>query len=260
MSIGSISGFGSRLGQQQSFRSSAKVDDTNDLKKQLSGNVQSNQSQSAPPLQPPGGFPGGEPPKELSKDDLTRIKDGISKAGGQGADKIDDLIKNFDKYDTGGTGKISIDQFKSYANQNGIDLPKPPQGGRPSPQGGEDPLQSLRPAGDQGNVRQAVTKAAVAGLVSKYASSVSNSNTTVEQTATSDTSGTQASSTSQSSSSSSSQSSGKSESEKSTAQLKTDAANGDADAQKELDRREAASKAKGGSAKVAVNESVSVEA
>ena len=74
---------------------------------------------------PPGGLHGA-PPKELSKSDLEQIKSKISRTDSEGASKIDNLIQNFDQYDNG-TGKISIDQFKSYAQQNAISLPEPKQ-------------------------------------------------------------------------------------------------------------------------------------
>ena len=69
------------------------------------------------------GRPDMAPPKELTKDDLGRLKDQIEKSGGQGADKIDDLIKNFNTYDTDGSGEVSMEQFRTYAEQNGITKP-----------------------------------------------------------------------------------------------------------------------------------------
>ena len=277
MTIGSIGGSGFGFGQQ-SFRVSIKNDDdTENLKKQFSVNKNQKSVGTAPSVGssqqgfPPGGpdavgvggqFPGGKPPTELSKDDLNRIKDGISKSGGQGADKIDELINNFDKYDTEGTGKISVDQFKQYATQNGIELPKPPQGGNSR---GDFHQQLPQGSSPQGSETQAVAKNAVAGLLSKYAASAATASSSTAGSTTSSTSTESTSSSPSTQSNSSTSSSTKKTSEMSTAELEKAAAKGDVDAQNELKKRKAeaaekSSKDSSDSTNQKVSATVSVEA
>ena len=66
------------------------------------------------------GSPQGEPPT-LSKDDLSNIKASLA-ANGQSTDMIDKLTQNFDKY-AGDDGKLSADEFKAFAKDNGIKEP-----------------------------------------------------------------------------------------------------------------------------------------
>lgn len=170
---------------------------------------------------------GAQPPKELSQDDLGQIKEIINRVGGTGADKIDDLIKNFDQYDKNGTGKISIEQFKDYADKNGVQLPRPPS---LEGQKGNFAKQDVGLIPSSGS--PAAKQSAVAGFVSKYASSVSSRDVAT-------TSATPVASNAPSTSKADSSTSSSSVAQKSDAELQRDAAAGDVNAQKELDRRKA---------------------
>ena len=75
----------------------------------------------------PTGFPpqayGGEgAPKDLSKDDLVAMQSKMSQMMGKAPEGMDKLISNFDKY-AGEDGKLSVDEFKSFADENGIKMP-----------------------------------------------------------------------------------------------------------------------------------------
>ena len=78
--------------------------------------------------------PPAEPPKELSKSDVPRIQSQMSSEGAAGADKLSELVDNFDQH-AGNDGKSSTSEFKSFASQNGISLPQPP-----SPSGSADSI------------------------------------------------------------------------------------------------------------------------
>lgn len=157
--------------------------------------------------QPPQGFRAG-PPKELTREDLAQIKNKISESGGEGADKIDNLIQNFDQYDKG-TGKISLDQFKSYAEQNGISLPRPKQ--QPAYQG--PPTQGVSAEADAGG---SAVKGSVSVSLRKYSSNAKPA----------------------SASSGSTSSSSTDYSSMSTSDLEKLAAKGDTKAKAELEKRE----------------------
>lgn len=287
MSIGSIGNSGGGSGQL-GFHLSIKSDNLDDLKKAFSSiptgrnaatsQTNSQQSQQGGPGvggpaggPPPGGFPGGQPPSELSTSDLSKIKDAISKSGGQGADKIDDLIKNFSQYDKNGTGKISIQDFKSYAQQNGVELPKPPVTR-------SDYNQALPSSGSVTQEESSSAKSnrsAVSGLLDKYAASASDAQSSTHGASTSAVTSTQSASTSgQTGSAKGSQSSqGSSDdlTQKSDADLEKLAKAGNTKAQEELNKRKAAAKAKEkngddkennnqGKENTAVSKSVNVEA
>lgn len=76
---------------------------------------------------PPGAGPRGRGgPKDMTKDDLTAMRDKIASTDTTAASNLDKLIQNFDSTDTDGDGKISKDEFKAFAEANGISMPHPP--------------------------------------------------------------------------------------------------------------------------------------
>lgn len=231
MSIGSIGGFSSAF-NGRSTRNNIALVEPDQIAQQLKTTKAPRQSavaaQSAGGPQP--NFPGGSPPKEVSKDDLTRLRDNIAKTDGAGAEKIDQLINNFDKYDTKGSGKISIDTVKSYADQNGIALPKPPQG---APGAGQNFPPGGFSADSKASSPQAL-KGALAGFLSRY--SFGNSASSVDSTAQTNA---DVSAAPKSDTLRASVAKGTSTpiAQRSTAQLEKDAANGDAQAKQELERR-----------------------
>ena len=75
----------------------------------------------------------GGPPKGVSKQDLVDLRDRLSGAGVAAPAGLDKLIGNFDKA-AGDGGRLSISQFKQFAQDNGVTLPdaaQPPPGGAP---------------------------------------------------------------------------------------------------------------------------------
>ena len=78
---------------------------------QLTGGVNSNY-----------GFGRPEPPKDLNKDDLTKLQQKL-KSEGKDTSNLDKIISNFDKLDTDKDGKVSIDELKKGAEQYNIKLP-----------------------------------------------------------------------------------------------------------------------------------------
>lgn len=67
------------------------------------------------------GPPGGGPPS-LSQDALTSFRDKVAAAGGD-TTGLNKLLSNFSTADANGDGKLSPDEFKAYAQANGIQLP-----------------------------------------------------------------------------------------------------------------------------------------
>lgn len=53
--------------------------------------------------------------QEFSKDELTRMRDFMAGVG-KDAESMDGILKNFDRIDTKGTGKITAEQVKEFEN------------------------------------------------------------------------------------------------------------------------------------------------
>ena len=92
---------------------------------------------------PSSGFPGSGTPPAMTKDDLIAMQSKMAQLGGQAPKGLDKLIGNFDKY-AGSDGKLSADEFKSFADENGIQMPSggPPSAGGASGAGGASDLTS----------------------------------------------------------------------------------------------------------------------
>jgi len=73
-----------------------------------------------------------EPPKEVTKAGLEEMKKRIEESGGQVPEGLDKLIENFDEA-AGDDGKMTFEEFKAYAKDNGVELPEPPKGGPQGP-------------------------------------------------------------------------------------------------------------------------------
>jgi Ca2+-binding EF-hand superfamily protein len=69
----------------------------------------------------------GSGPPAMTIDQLKAFQSKIASADSAGADGLNKIISNFSSVDTNGDGKASFDEVKSYADANGIQLPKPPQ-------------------------------------------------------------------------------------------------------------------------------------
>ena len=77
-----------------------------------------------------GALQGRKKPPELTKDQLTQLETKL-KSEGKDTSNLDKIISNFDKLDTNGDSKISVDELKSGASQYGINLPKHGHRGHP---------------------------------------------------------------------------------------------------------------------------------
>jgi len=75
---------------------------------------------------------GTEPPS-LSKDELTAMRDHIASDPGQSTEAFDSVIKNFEDVDTDEDGKVSRNEFSTYAQTQGLKMPDPPSGPPPRP-------------------------------------------------------------------------------------------------------------------------------
>lgn len=84
-------------------------------------------------------------PKSITKDDLIRTRDEAQQSGRSAPEGIDTLIENFDEA-AGSGGSMTLDQFKSYAKDNGVTLPEPGQG----PAGGKGGAPAGGPSGAGG--------------------------------------------------------------------------------------------------------------
>ena len=78
------------------------------------------------PCRPKGG-PRGEPPS-MSKDELTAMKEKMAEDG-QETSTIDQVLEDFEAADADQDGKVSAEEFRTYAEANGLEMPEPP--GRP---------------------------------------------------------------------------------------------------------------------------------
>ena len=99
---------------------------------------------------------GPSPPRSITKADLGAMKSRIEAMGGQAPDGLDKLVANFDKA-AGNGGSMTLAQFKSYAKDNGVDLPTPGggpgaggAGGPGGPRAGHGPPPGGRPPGGGG--------------------------------------------------------------------------------------------------------------
>lgn len=89
---------------------------------------------SSLPKPPDGG------PKSMSKDELSAMATEMSNSGDtEGAAAITKIVQNFDAADTDKDGEVSAEEAKSYAEQKGIEMPKPQgHGHRPPPMEGSE--------------------------------------------------------------------------------------------------------------------------
>jgi len=62
-------------------------------------------------------------PPELTKDQLNQMDQKL-KSEGKDTSNLDKMISNFDKLDTDGNGKVSMNELKTNASQYGINLPQ----------------------------------------------------------------------------------------------------------------------------------------
>jgi Ca2+-binding EF-hand superfamily protein len=62
-------------------------------------------------------------PPDMSKDQLVEMQQKL-KSAGQDTSNLDKIIANFDQLDTDKSGKISLNELKTGAQQIGIQLPK----------------------------------------------------------------------------------------------------------------------------------------
>jgi len=67
------------------------------------------------------------PPKDITRSGLEEMRDRIRQSGGEVPDGLDTLIENFDEA-AGSSGKMTFEQFKAFAAENGVTLPDPPKG------------------------------------------------------------------------------------------------------------------------------------
>jgi hypothetical protein len=95
---------------------------------------------------------GGDKPRSITKTDLVAMRDRAAQSGEQAPPGIDKLVDNFDKA-AGEGGKMTADQFRSYASDNGVTLPSPPKGGdKAGGAGGKPPAGGPPPGGGGGAV------------------------------------------------------------------------------------------------------------
>ena len=80
------------------------------------------------PCRPKGG-PRGEPPS-MSKDELTAMKEKMTEDG-RDTSTVDKVLEDFDAADLDQDGKVSAEEFRTYAEANGLEMPEPPAGGKP---------------------------------------------------------------------------------------------------------------------------------
>jgi hypothetical protein len=144
---------------------------------------------------------GPRQPSEVTKSGLEEMRDRIEKSGGQVPDGLDTLIEKFDAA-AGSSGKMTFDEFKSFAKENGVTIQDPPKGS--APQGGRPPAGGRAGATGGG--------AAPRGSSETSSSSTSSSTSSDDVTSLTD------------------------------AQLQALVAKGDTKATRELERREAARK------------------
>jgi hypothetical protein len=168
-----------------------------------SGSVGSSITSAVSSLQHTTGQNG--PPKAITKADLLDMKEKIAKAGGKAPDGFDKLIENFDQA-AGKSGSMTMSQFKSYAEANGVKLPDP----------GQAPPSGQGPAGSRGRASGQRPAGGGPPPGGAQGSSASSSSTT----------------------------SAKSEAEMTEAELEVKAAQGDQKAIEELAKRRAAEEAK----------------
>jgi len=81
-----------------------------------------------------------KPPAEITKSGLESMRDRITKDGGTVPAGLDTLIEKFDAA-AGSSGKMTFEQFKSFAKENGVTIAEPPRrgaagGGKPPSGGG----------------------------------------------------------------------------------------------------------------------------
>ena len=80
-----------------------------------------------------------KPPAEITKSGLESMRDRITKGGGTVPAGLDTLIEKFDAA-AGSGGKMTLEQFKSFAKENGVTIPEPAKrgasGGKPPAGGG----------------------------------------------------------------------------------------------------------------------------
>ena len=112
-----------------------------------------------------------KPPSEVTKRGLADLRDRVEAKGGDTTD-LDTLIQKFDEA-AGSGGKMTFEQFKSFAKENGVTLPEP-KSGRPSgpPPGGAS--------------RGAMVGAAPSGSRASSASSTSSASSSSDVTTASD--------------------------------------------------------------------------
>ena len=80
-----------------------------------------------------------KPPAEITKSGLESMRDRITKGGGTVPAGLDTLIEKFDAA-AGSGGKMTLEQFKSFAKENGVTIAEPAKsgasGGKPPGGGG----------------------------------------------------------------------------------------------------------------------------
>lgn len=80
-----------------------------------------------------------KPPAEITKSGLESMRDRITKGGGTVPAGLDTLIEKFDAA-AGSGGKMTFEQFKSFAKENGVTIAEPAKsgasGGKPPAGGG----------------------------------------------------------------------------------------------------------------------------
>lgn len=67
----------------------------------------------------------GQPP-DLSKDEMTAMRDKIASETGEVPTAIDQVLEHFDEVDTDQDGAVSREEFSTYADANGLEMPTPP--------------------------------------------------------------------------------------------------------------------------------------
>lgn len=76
---------------------------------------------------PPPPHDGHRPPEDMTKDQLIEMSSRIAEIEGEAPAGLEQLIANFDQADTDQNGLLSMNEARTYAEANGIELPRPPR-------------------------------------------------------------------------------------------------------------------------------------